>query len=63
MADGGLDAVCREVVCKLYFEDHTLGNNLFTGKKILFYSEKLIFKFLKFPAILFLFAKVTPFNS
>ena len=27
MADGGLDAVCREVVCKLYFEDHTLGNN------------------------------------
>ena len=50
MADGGLDAVCREVVCKLYFEDHTLGNNLFTGKKILFYLEKLIFKFLKFPA-------------
>ena len=27
MADGGLDAVCREVVCKLYFEDHTQGNN------------------------------------
>ena len=27
MADGGLDAVCREVVCKLYFEDPTLGNN------------------------------------
>ena len=48
MADGGLDAVCREVVCKLYFEDHTLGNNLFTGK--ILFLEKLIFKFLKFAA-------------
>ena len=39
MADGGLDAVCREVVCKLYFEDHTLGNNLLTEKKSSFFRK------------------------
>ena len=43
MADGGLDAVCREVVCKLYFEDHTQGNN--PQKKCIF--RKLISSFIQ----------------